>query len=249
MPLASYSRPVFFDANVSMRLLPCMLLLLLCAAAALAADEKLPPQFGPLHILEVGLNGEYVGGQPTSVRLRIANPRAQPLRLDLRVNAASRTPNQRAMLGGGDSFTAQIVLDANETRELELPVILPYANADMRMEASATAADGRVFAYDRIKGDKLSTRSVEGNVGLLCGGDQTCKDVQQQAQFSGTMEERVDKNKKLHFITVLGPRSHWWPYSTLQSMVVAAPMSGYTPGQRAAIEDFLRRGGRLILLG
>jgi hypothetical protein len=226
-----------------------LLLLLLCPAAVLAKESKLPPQFGPLHILEVGLNGEYVAGQPTSVRLQIANPLTQPLTVELRLTTDFDDPNHRGAFGGDDKFSKPLTLSAGEQRELELPVILPFPNDDMRLEVTAVMPDGRVFAHDRMKaGGKLSSRTLEGSVGLLCVTDEACKEAQQQAQFSGTMEERVDKNKKLHFITVREPRAHWWAYTAIQSFVLAAPLTSYTPEQRSALEDFLRRGGRLILL-
>ena len=224
-------------------LLACVLVL--CAAAALA-QEKLPPQFGPLRILEVGINGEYISGQPTSVRLQISNPLPQPLSVELRLSAQFEDPNHRAY-GNEDRFIKQVTLNPNEQRDLELPVILPYANQDMRFEAAAMT-NGQVMAYDRVAGKKLTTRGLEGSVGLLCVDEQVCKEAQQQAQFSGTMEERVDKNKKLHFITLREPRAHWFAYTVVQALVLAAPMRGYTDEQRKAIEDYLRRGGRLILL-
>jgi hypothetical protein len=248
MSPAFHSAQTGYGHNRMKRLLACVLLLL-CASAALAESDKLPPSFGPLHIIEVGLNGEYSDGQPTSVRLQIGNPQAQPLTLDLRLHAEYHPAERRLAYGAGNTFSKQILLEANEQREIELPVTLPVANQELWIEASAVAPDGHVVAYDGITGKKLSPRSFEGNIGLLCVDDQTCKELQQQAQFSGTMEERVEKNKKLHFIIVREPRAHWWPYAgVLQALVLAAPMSGYTAEQRTAIEDFLRRGERVILM-
>ena len=228
-----------------------VLLFLLCVAPLLqGADDqkaKLPPQFGPLHILEVGLNGEFSAYAPTSVRVHIANPQTVRLQVELRVQPSYRDGNRYPFVKQ-DSFSRQLALEPNEQREVEIPVLLPLLN-DAILGVTASTTNGAVFAYDRFAGDRqLSPRNIQGSVGLLCATEQSCKQVQEQAMFSGTMEDRVEKNKTLHFINIATPRNHWWPYSVLSSLVVTAPMQAYTREQRDAIEDFVRRGARLVLL-
>ncbi|HXZ10018.1 MAG TPA: hypothetical protein VEI25_18365, partial [Paraburkholderia sp.] len=133
------------------RLADCVLLLM-CAGVALGEEVKPPPPFGPLHILEVGLNGDYASGQPTSVRLEIANPQAQPLTLDLRLHSEYHPAARRSAYAAGDTFSKRLLLDPNEQREVELPITLPVGNRELWVEVSAVAPDGRVVAYDRITG-------------------------------------------------------------------------------------------------
>ena len=82
----------------------------------------------------------------------------------------------------------------------------------------------------------------------MCASDSTCKTMQSQIQFSGTIEERADKNRQAKFEIVNDPRDHWWAYSACKAIVLARPIGQFTPAQRDALEGFLRNGGRLVLL-
>jgi hypothetical protein len=83
---------------------------------------------------------------------------------------------------------------------------------------------------------------------LMCASDSVCKTVQSQIQFSGTIEERADKNRGATFEIVNDPRDHWWAYSACKAIVLARPTAEFTPAQGNALEGFLRSGGRLVLL-
>jgi hypothetical protein len=83
---------------------------------------------------------------------------------------------------------------------------------------------------------------------LMCASDSICKTAQSQIQFSGTIEERADKNRQAKFEIVNDPRDHWWAYSACRAIVLARPIGEFTPAQRDALEGFLRGGGHLVLL-
>ncbi|HYA94919.1 MAG TPA: DUF4350 domain-containing protein [Terriglobales bacterium] len=82
----------------------------------------------------------------------------------------------------------------------------------------------------------------------MCASEDVCKTAQSQIQFSGTIEERADKNRQTAFEVVADPRDHWWAYSPGRAIVLAMPLAKLAPAQRNALEGFLRRGGRLVLL-
>jgi hypothetical protein len=83
---------------------------------------------------------------------------------------------------------------------------------------------------------------------MMCASDNACKTAQSQIQFSGSIEDRADKNRQTAFETVIDPRDHWWAYSAGKAIVLAMPTAQFTRGQRDALEGFLREGGRLVLL-
>jgi hypothetical protein len=83
---------------------------------------------------------------------------------------------------------------------------------------------------------------------MMCASDSACNTAQSQIQFSGTIEERADKNRQIVFEMVNDPRDHWWAYSPARAIVVARPTAELSAAQRDALEGFVRGGGRLVLV-
>jgi hypothetical protein len=208
------------------RILVCIGFLLLLAGS-LFADSN-------LSIIDVGLNG--YSGTPSAIRLVVRNPSSKPQTIQLRIVA-------RSQWGGGatNAVSADVNLDGGAERELEVPILVPPGTAEIT--ADARAAD-EVFAHDTYK--RLLEKPFL--IVLMCGSDNICKTAQSQIQFSGTMEDRVDKNRQISFEVVRDPRDHWWAYSAASAIVLAMPMKEFTSAQRDALEGFLRRGGRLVLI-
>ena len=197
----------------------------LLLAASLRADSN-------LRIADVGLHGYY--GNPSAIRLIVRNPSSQAQPVHLRVSVS-------VQWGATNAVTADILLNGGEQREVELPVAMSGGKLEITAEASAS---GAVFGHDSYEGSLRQTNLIV----LMCGTENLCKTAQSQIQFSGSIEERVDKNRQIAFEIVRDPRDHWWAYSAAKAIVLAAPMAQFTSAEREALEGFLRRGGRMVLL-
>ncbi len=203
----------------------------LALAASLVADAN-------LRIADIGLHG--YSGATSSVRLIVRNPSPEAQTIHLRI-AATDQNNSVANNSVVNTITADVTLNAGEERELELPLLMPGGNAVVT--ADATAA-GVVFGHDKQEAPLRQANLIV----LMCSSDGTCKTAQSQIQFSGTVEERADKNRQAKFEIVNDPRDHWWAYSACRAIVLARPTADFTRAQRDALEGFLRSGGRLVLL-
>jgi hypothetical protein len=201
--------------------------LVLVLAASLIADSN-------LRIAEVGLHG--YSSTTSAVRIVVRNPSSQAQVVHLQVAASSDNA-----YGYTNTITTDVSLSGGEERELELPIPMPGGNTVVTAEATS---GGGVFGHDKYE------RSLHQNklIVLMCAGESVCKTAQSQIQFSGTIEERADKNRQIAFETVDDPRDHWWAYSAGSAIVLAMPTAQFTPAQRDALEGFLRGGGRLVLL-
>jgi hypothetical protein len=197
----------------------------LAVAASLAADSN-------LQISDIGLHG-YLG-TPSAVRLVVRNPSSQAQTIHLQVGASSERDVTNAV-------SIDIGLNGGEQRELELPILMLGGKTVVTADATT---GGAVFGHDKREGLLRQNNLIV----LMCASDSVCKTVQSQIQFSGTMEERVDKNRQIVFEIVNDPRDHWWAYSAARAIVLARPMTEFSPSQRSALEGFLRRGGHLVLL-
>jgi hypothetical protein len=204
-------------------------------AASLLADTKLTdtePADANLRITDVGLHGYY--STTAAVRLALRNPSTEPRAVRLQITVSSE-------YGPTNTVTTDITLSGGEQRQLELPVLMPGGKT--LVTANATSA-GTSFAQDNHDGTPRQTNLIV----LMCASEDICKNAQSQIQFSGTVEERADKNRQTKFEMIDDPRDHWWAYSVSSAVVLATPTAKFTPAQRLALEGFLRSGGRLVLL-
>jgi hypothetical protein len=206
---------------------------LLCTGFVVALTASLIADSN-LHIVDVGLHG--YSGTTSSVRIIVSNPSPEAQTIHLQVSAAGENNNN-----GTDTVTADVSLSGGEQRELELPVLMPGGNAVI---TAAATASGVVVGYDKQKAPFRQANLIV----LMCASDSLCKTAQSQIQFSGTIEERADKNRQAKFEIVNDPRDHWWAYSAGRAIVLARPIVEFTPAQRDALEGFLRSGGRLVLV-
>ena len=204
---------------------------LLCAGFVLALSASLRADSN-LRIADIGLHGYY--GTPTAIRLSVRNPSSQSQAIHLRVDVSGQWE-------ATNSISADVLLSGGEQREVELPIVMPAGKSDITADASAA---GTAFGHDEYEGSLRQTNLIL----LMCATENLCKTAQSQIQFSGSIEERVDKNRQVAFEILRDPRDHWWAYSAARAIVLATPMAEFTSAQREALEGFLRRGGRLILL-
>ncbi|MGA2004530.1 MAG: hypothetical protein ABSG70_14180 [Terriglobales bacterium] len=206
------------------RVLWCIIFLLVITAS-LVADSN-------LRITDVGLHGYY--GTPSAVRLIVRNPSSQPQVIHLQVAAGNE--NDVA-----NTVTTDVTLSGDERRAVELPVLMFAGKVFITADASSA---GAFVGQDKHEEVLRQTNLIV----MLCASENVCKTAQAQIQFSGTIEERADKNRQTTFETVDDPRDHWWAYSASSAVVLAMPMTKLAPAQRDALEGFLRSGGRLVLL-
>lgn len=207
------------------RLLLCITFVLVLAAS-LIADSN-------LRITDVGLHGYY--GTPSAVRLILRNPSSQPQVIHLQVAAGNENDVNTNIV------TTDVRLSGGEQRTLELPVLMFVGKVFITAEASSA---GAFFGQDKHEEALRQTNLIV----LMCASENVCKTAQSQMQFSGTIEERADKNRQTAFEMVDDPRDNWWAYSASSAVVVAMPMTKLAPAQRDALEGFLRSGGRLVLV-
>jgi|HubBroStandDraft_6_1064221.scaffolds.fasta_scaffold52031_3 hypothetical protein len=198
----------------------------LVIASSLIADSN-------LRIVDVGLHG--YSGTTSAVRLIVGNPFPEAQTIHLQVSATGENNN------GTNTVTADISLSGGEQRELELPVLMPGGNAAITADAKTA---GVVFGQDKQEAPFRQANLIV----LMCASESICKTVQSQIQFSGTIEERADKNRQAKFEIVNDLRDHWWAYSACRAIVLARPTAAFTQAQREALEGFLRSGGSLVLV-
>jgi hypothetical protein len=206
------------------RVLLCISFVLVLAAS-LIADSN-------LRITDVGLHGYY--GTRSAVRLILRNPSSQAQVIHLQVAAGNENDVT-------NTVTTDVTLSGGEQRALELPVLMFVGKVFITADASSA---GAFFGQDKHEEVLRQTNLIV----LMCASENVCKTAQSQIQFSGTIEERADKNRQTAFEMVDDPRDHWWAYSASGAVVVAMPMTKLAPAQRDALEGFLRSGGRLVLL-
>jgi hypothetical protein len=209
-----------------MRRLGLRIYLLFALITPLVADAN-------LQIKDVGLHG-YTG-TPSVVEIALHNPSPRSQAIHLQIAAG----NKENVLS---TVTSDLTLNGGEQRELEVPVLIPYETTKLKVEASI---GGSVFAVDSREQLGLRSSSL---VVLVCTNQEVCKNVQSQIQFSGTIEERAQKNRELAFEVMDEPRENWWAYSAARTVVLATPIASFTSQQRDALEGFLRTGGRLVLI-
>jgi hypothetical protein len=202
----------------------------LCVSFALALSTSLVADPN-LHIADVGLHG-YLG-TPSVVRLIVRNPLPQTQSIHLWVALGYNS-------GATGTVTSDIKMSGGEQRQVELPFLISAGQTKITAQASVGSL---VFGRDTYEGTLRSTSLVV----LMCSSENVCKTAQSQMQFSGSIEERADKNRKLAFEAMDDPPDDWWAYSAA-SAVVLATSAKLTPAQRDALDGYLRWGGRLVLV-
>jgi hypothetical protein len=189
-----------------------------------------------LRIDDVGLHG-YVSS-PSAVRLTVRNPFPKRQTVHVQLIVAQ----QYVYPSSASTVSADVNLDGGEQREMELPIVTSGAR---KVSAKATTASGAVVGQDVYEPKGRQTGHL---VVLMCANDNVCRNLQSQIQFSGSIENRADKNRGMTFEAVADPRDHWWAYSACSAIVLAMPVAKLTSLQHDALEDYLRRGGILVLL-
>lgn len=197
-----------------------------------------------LGIDSIGLRGYYSNAVPVPVQIHLpASSQPESLRLELTVRSGY-------VFGQGgvirtDRFFKRVSLPAGQANEVQVPVLIPQTPWGA-LDVKATTADGRVIGS--ASQDFKTLESLTQNqylVAVYCD-DQNAKCQSAQSQIA--FHDKGTQSTLLRLIQLRGPRPQWWCYSPARAVVLAAPMSGFTQTQRAALEDYARAGGILVLL-
>ena len=200
---------------------------------------------GNVRIVDVGLNHQcLIYEEPCPVVVTLSNPFPTPQDFELKIGV-------RPKEGPGepdpqDTYIHRVTLDALEEREIETLVHSP-SYGDLVVEVTARIRQRVLTGHDWQSFKPEFTGSGWG-VGVVCDSESVCKKVQSQIQLSGSPADREWKNINLQLAVPLRPRSTWWSYGMLSTIVVAAPISHLSGPQRAALESYARSGRSLVLL-
>ncbi|MGA7784118.1 MAG: hypothetical protein WB997_05690, partial [Candidatus Acidiferrales bacterium] len=151
-----------------------------------------------------------------------------------------------------DHFSKLLSLRANEPLDLDLPLyFFDSRNSTIRVTASDDLGH-RIGQATRSRDSLTSMQGIDKLIAIYCLNDNQCQDVQKQLPLPGT-EFAIDQKDptvkmRLNFAILNRPETHSWVYSAASTVLVAGPVSGLSPDQRMAFEDYARNGGELILL-
>lgn len=215
--------------------LTCGFLLLLTANSSAAAGVR---------IVEVGLQG-YHRAEPTTTRVRVEvlNPESSTQNAELRLSVRELS-TQSSGARRVNTFITQITLAPGERRVLDVPVLVFRAYKPV-LEAELVDASGRQLGHDARP---LEPPEWDRLIALVCQPEAACQAAQTKISFSGSAEEQTRKGKLLRFAVVREQPVTWWGYAPADVVLLAAPTREMNAEERDALEEYLRQGGRLILV-
>ena len=212
----------------------CLLMILLPGVAR--AEEG-------VHIGEIGLQGFYYPSSPTPVRIHIpALPQAQTIQLEFTIDWGISLRDNRPQRA--DHFRMPVWVTSDKPLEIEVPLLMGWGNvSSLRM----VATDSRKQMIGQ------STVAVGPSrpglpLAIYCNDDRNCSEAQRQISPLPDSEEYHTASNQVEFVILKEPRQDWWAYMGARALVLASSVSKMDPGQRIAVEEFLRKGGKLILL-
>jgi hypothetical protein len=212
-----------------MRCFLSALILLLAPACLLAQTVTLK---------DVGIHGYYQEQLPSRVQVALGNDHAQPVSVQLEINI-HREHKSAEPVGSSDTFSKSIVLPPGSHQILELPILIPQFNEVLDFEAHSSGS----LLYSETR--SLSQGASANLAPIICLSDDICRQVE---EFLSATNPAEATKRHYTFLPLSDPPSSWWAYSVARGVVLAAPSSALTSTQRAALEGYLRQGGRLLVL-
>ena len=185
-----------------------------------------------VHIREVGLSGYVAQGRPNRVSLEVSNPspaaQTFTLRLSPQGTSLSITPHT----------DYKVQLTGGETRVVEVAF---YVAESGKLLAQQLDASEGVISHS----EKESSSGDSGLVAVVCAAKEVCRAVAQAIRAGNTIEEQNAREQKLKIILLQDPPETWFAYTPAAAVVVAASIA--KPTARAAIADYARLGGKVIV--
>jgi hypothetical protein len=196
---------------------------------------------------DVGLNGYFIPGIATPVRIHIpAQQKSQSLKLDFLLESSGNY--ERRNEKRTDRFTMDVQANRDEPLDFDAPILIPLGDR-VELAVRAFGSNGNLVGEANRQlhpQDYLNYQDVV--VAIYCVSTEGCADAQTQIAFGPSSPPSAKINKNLRLLTLSELRNEWWSYSAARAVVVAAPITKVTDRQREALEEFLRAGGTLVLL-
>lgn len=197
-----------------------------------------------IKIRQVGLENIYTASnKPTLISFDVRNTTLQSIPISILVDEVSLESYASSVT---TSIHLPLLLSPGEERTLRVPLHLIPGN-DRRMVIYLEARN----EHNRIVGRtaRLVGPKTDGQIiGLICSTTELCRSIQQAILLSGSPEEQTHKSQILRMVQLSDPPSEGWAYGMAHTVILAAPITRLSEGQRQALELFLRDGGTLVLV-
>ena len=194
-------------------------------------------------IKQIGLGGVFKQNAPSSlVQTSVRNTTAQPISFSLFVAEVSLAGEFAPIT---DTIRIPLTLGPSEERLVDAPLPLtPDQFAVVYVEARD--ARGRPIGKDARRANTAVTQ--EQIVAMICSTPEVCSSLRKTILLSGGPEEQTQKSHALNLVQLLDPPSEDWAYMQASVVILAAPASGLSNAQLDALQLYMLRGGKLILV-
>jgi hypothetical protein len=231
MTLSTPQSKRFFGSRLS------FLLTLFCIVRACFAADAVT-----VKISHFGLEGDFAPpGEPTWVEVTVHSNANQPVSFKLVVAEVSLDNDA---LPVSQVVTLAVELADSETRVVDVPVpIVPQVHAVLYVQA----VDSRGRPIGRT-GIAVGQRMNGQIIAMLCSTPDLCRAIRQSILLTGSGEEQTRKSSVLRLVQLSQRPPAGWAYSPADFVIVATPMAQFSAAQRDALEIYLHRGGKLVLV-
>ena len=217
--------------------LPYLLLLLAGLAQTCAAADSVH-----LKITHIGLEGIYsAASEPTWVEVSARNNTARPVSFRMSIVELNLFNEARP---SSEVVTVPLELAASETREISVPL---HINAEPHAVLYVQALDGSGNTIGRTA-IKLGGKPEGEYIAMLCANGEICRKIREAILLSGSAEEQTHKSSSLRLLELSKAPPAGWAYSPADIIILATPASQLSNAQRDALEIYMRRGGKLVLI-
>lgn len=195
-----------------------------------------PARRGTLEITELGLKGFYLHEDlPTRIQFRYQGPESSGLRLRVQIYDERTGPE----LGHTFEFSAPPLRNGT----FDVPILIPH---QQRPRMTAEVLDGNEQVVARAS--KPVEPPLDGQlIGIICEEDSVCQAGRTAAGFSGSYEEKTQKEKSLRFVEIRQLPEIAYAYSAVHTLIVASSFRSASAQGLHAVEGYLRGGGSVIL--
>lgn len=219
-----------------LRFLLLLLLFLGSASAGFGADAV------TVKISHFGLEGTYAApAEPTWVEVTARNNSNRAVSFLLSV-AELNLENDALPVTEVVRLRAEVA--ASETRAFDVPIHIVAQNHAV-LFVQALGKDG--IPLDRT-GVTIGQQTEGEIIAMLCATADLCKAIRQSILLSGSAEEQTRKSSSLRLIQLTKAAPTGWAYSPADTVIVATPVAQLSAAQRDALEIYLYRDGRLVLV-
>jgi hypothetical protein len=193
-------------------------------------------------ISHFGIEGIYSSpSEPTWIQIALQNNTTEPIHFNLSVAEVSLDNGAQPL---SEVVTLPLALAASETRTVDVPLrIVTQNHAVLYVQA----LDEHGIPLGRT-GISVGQKPNGEIIALLCSTPDLCRAIRQSILLSGSAEEQTQKSQALRLIQLSEAPPAGWAYSPADSVVLAAPIARFSSSQRDALEIYLHRGGKLVLV-